>query len=186
MSRLAKKPIELPVGVIVTLDSGRSTFKGSKGENSVVIPSCIDVSMVENEGKNGVSVSFKKEMYSKEKKALLGTIASLIKSAIYGVVEGYEKKLELEGVGYKVQLEGNDLVLALGFTHPVRFSAPSGIKFVVEKNVITVSGINKEAVGSAAAIIRSYKPPEPYKGKGIHYEGKPIRRKAGKKAVGTA
>jgi large subunit ribosomal protein L6 len=105
---------------------------------------------------------------------------------IKGVKEGYEKKLEIEGVGYKARLEGNDLILEVGFSHPVKISPPEGIKFEVEKNIITVSGIDKELVGQVAAKIRKVRSPEPYKGKGIRYLGEIIRRKAGKKAVGVA
>ena len=123
---------------------------------------------------------------AKNRKAMLGTSASLFKNYLKGVSEGFEKKLEMEGVGYKVQLEGGALSLSLGFTHPVKILAPDGIIFKVEKNQITISGADKEQVGRVAAEIRAKKPPEPYKGKGIHYIGEIIRRKAGKKAVSAA
>ena len=104
---------------------------------------------------------------------------------VKGVTEGYEKKLEIEGVGYKANLEGQDLVLNVGFSHPVKIKAPEGIKFTVEKNIVTISGIDKGLVGQTAAKVRKVRPPEPYKGKGIRYVGEQIRRKVGKKAVST-
>ena len=109
-----------------------------------------------------------------------------MKNAIMGAEEGFEKKVEIEGIGYKAQTEGDTISLSLGFTNPVKIKAPKGIVFKIEKNIITVIGADKETVGQVAAAIRSQKPPEPYKGKGIHYLGEVIRRKAGKKAVGTA
>ena len=110
----------------------------------------------------------------------------LVANMIEGVTAGFEKKLEIAGIGFKAQAEGRDLILSLGFTHPVRVAAPEGINFKVEKNIILVNGADKELVGRVAAEIRAQKPPEPYKGKGIHYFGEIIRRKAGKKAVAAA
>lgn len=179
MSRLAKKTIPLPNSVTYSLDGEKAVFKGPKGEARFFINENINIVRESDE----LRIVSKKTL--KNTKSLLGTTFSLLKSAIKGVQEGFEKKLEVEGIGYKAQLEGDIISLFLGFTNPVKIKAPKGIYFKVEKNSITVSGSDKELVGRVAAIIRSQKPPEPYKGKGIHYLGEIIRRKAGKKAVGT-
>ena len=180
MSRLAKKPILLPKSVNFSLQNGNAVFSGPKGE--VKISMHEDVTL---EQKGGEIFIISKNP-QKNTKAMLGTTYSLFKNAAKGVEEGFEKKLEIEGIGYKAQLEGDSISLSLGFSHPVKIKPQKGISFKVEKNVITVSGADKEIVGRVAAEIRSQKPPEPYKGKGIHYLGEIIRRKAGKKAVGTA
>ena len=133
--------------------------------------------------KDGVVIIFPRENSSKKAPAIWGLTRTLIANMIFGVTSGFEKVLEFEGIGYRVALEGSTLVMQLGFSHPVRFEAPKGIAFTVQKNTITVTGINKELVGEVAARIRALKRPEPYKGKGIHYRGEVIRRKSGKKAV---
>ena len=124
----------------------------------------------------------------KQDRALWGTYSSIAGNMLKGVSEGFSKKLEMSGVGYRAQTSGNELILSVGFSHPVKISAPSGIKFLVNENIVTVSGIDKGLVGDTAAKIRAIRPPEPYKGKGIKYLGERIRRKAGKaaKAVGGA
>lgn len=180
MSRLAKKPVAIPDGVSLKKEADFWIFKGPKGELRKSFSSDVEIKQ-EN---NILLLSGKGE--DKNKKATLGTAASIIKSAITGVKEGYEKRLEVDGVGFKAQLDGVNLVLSLGFTHKVSISPPKDIVFKVEKNAITVGGIDKELVGQVAAKIRSKKFPEPYKGKGIHYFGEVIRRKAGKKAVSSA
>ena len=182
MSRLAKKPISIPSGVTVRRDGLALYVEGPKGTIQLTVPRLVHVE--ETGGALQVSLGPSAKQH-KEASALLGTTAALIRNALLGAHDGFEKRLELEGVGYKVQLDGKDLVLSLGFTHPVRISAVPGIAFSVEKNAITVRGADKALVGETAARIRSQKPPEPYKGKGIHYGGEVIRRKAGKKAVGT-
>lgn len=179
MSRLAKRPISIPSGVSITEEKDFWIFRGPKGE--VRVPANEKISFNQKDGE--ISVSGKINLGTS---ALLGTMASLARNAIKGVTEGYEKKLEIEGIGYKAQLDGNLLVLSLGLSHPVKIEPKKGITFKVEKNLITVSGSDKGMVGQMAAEIREKKPPEPYKGKGIHYLGEFIRRKAGKKAVGTA
>lgn len=181
MSRLAKKPIGVPAGVSVIQDGESWIFKGPKGEVKKHFSLHVAVEKLEN----GFGVSIKAGA-PKGARAMLGTTAAIFKSCILGVKDGFEKKLEVEGIGFKAQMEGRDLILSLGFTHPVRVAAPEGIGFRVDKNVITVSGVDKERVGGVAADIRAQKPPEPYKGKGIHYLGEIIRRKAGKKAVAAA
>jgi|SRR3989344_1320887 len=184
MSRLAKKPIKIPAGVTVTQEGDTWIFHGPKGDVRQTVPQIISIEKKDD----ALQVSLSAHASPKQKwpRAMLGTIASLVRNALIGVIDGYEKKLELEGVGYKVQLEGKDLVLSLGFSHPVRVAAPEGITFAVEKNGITIKGVDKARVGKAAAEVRALKPPEPYKGKGIHYVGEVIRRKAGKKATSTA
>lgn len=124
--------------------------------------------------------------HTKLARALWGTYASHIKNMIEGTTKGFVKKLEVQGIGYKAAVQGGDLTLSLGFSHPVSFKTPEGITFGVEKNIITVSGTDKEKVGMTASRVRELKKPEPYKGKGIRYVGEVVRRKAGKKAVGQA
>ena len=170
----------MPESVSLKIENGSLIFKGPKGEVRKNLPGEVEV-----KNENG-SLFLSGKGEGKNKKADLGTAAALIKSAIAGVKDGYEKKLELEGVGYKVQQDGANLVLSLGFTHKINIVPPKDISFKVEKNVITVSGIDKELVGQVSAEIRDKKLPEPYKGKGIHYTGEVIRRKAGKKAVSSA
>ena len=159
---------------------GVITVKGPKGTLERLFRSEIAIEVKDNE----VRVSPKRE--TKLARALWGTYASHIKNMIEGTIRGFAKKLEVQGIGYKAAVQGGDLVLSLGFSHPVSFKAPEGITFGVEKNVITVSGIDKEKVGRAASEIRALKKPEPYKGKGIRYAGEIVRRKAGKKAMGQA
>ncbi len=134
--------------------------------------------------KSEKEISFQAENLKKQTKSNWGTLRSLVANAVTGVAEGFSKKLIIEGVGYRVVKEGNNLNMSLGFSHPVKFEAPIGIIFEVEKNsILTVKGFDKNLVGQTAAKIRAFKKPEPYKGKGFHYEGEVIRRKAGKKAA---
>jgi len=180
MSRIGKKPIEIPEAVEVKITGQQVNIKGAKGELSQVVRPEIKVEV--KEGKIFVTC----QIETKKSKALWGLTRALLQNMVKGVTEGYEKKLEIEGVGYRANLEGQDLVLNVGFSHPVKIVAPQGIKFGVEKNIITVSGIDKGLVGQIAAKIRKVRPPEPYKGKGIKYVGEQIRRKVGKKAATTA
>ncbi|MBU4299306.1 50S ribosomal protein L6 [Patescibacteria group bacterium] len=179
MSRVGKKPILIPENVEVKIENQTVKIKGPKGELSRQIRPEIRVGVKENK----IFVVPYKE--SKKTKAFWGLTRGLIFNMVKGVKEEYEKKLEIEGLGYKASLEGKDLVLFVGFTNPVKIMAPEGIKFSVEKNVIVVSGYDKELVGQLAAKIRKTRPPEPYKGKGIRYFGEVIRRKEGKKAATT-
>jgi large subunit ribosomal protein L6 len=179
MSRIGKQPITIPDNVEVKIDKGEIEIKGPKGKLTQVIPDEIEVTIKEKE----IVVALKKKI--KNSPALWGLLRTLIFNMIQGVTEGYEKQLEIEGVGYRATLQGNKLVLNIGFSHPVEIEAPAGIEFKVERNIITVSGIDKQLVGQVAAKIRSKRKPEPYKGKGIHYVGEVIRRKAGKKTAGT-
>jgi len=179
MSKIGKKPIDMPAGIMVSADNNKILVKGPKGELSIVIDSIIKIEVKDNQ----VILSPKKE--TKKANALWGLSRSLIANMICGVEKGYEKELELQGVGFKAALKGSDLELNLGFSHPVNFKASEGIEFKVEKNKIVISGIDKQLVGQVAADIRSLKKPEPYKGKGIRYVGEQVRRKIGKKAAGA-
>jgi len=179
MSKIGKKPIDIPAGIVVSADGNNVIVKGPKGELSVVIDSIIQIDIKDNQ----IILSPKKEI--KKANAIWGLSRSLVANMIYGVEKGYEKELELQGVGYKVAQKGNDLDLNLGFSHPINFKAPEGIEFKVEKNKIAILGIDKQLVGQVAADIRSLKKPEPYKGKGIRYVGEQVRRKVGKKAAGA-
>jgi large subunit ribosomal protein L6 len=180
MSRVGKKPILIPENVEVKIESQRVTVKGPKGELQKEFPAKIGIELNENK----IFVSPRIE--AKKIKALWGTSRVLLANMIKGVAEGFEKKLEIEGLGYKATLEGPDLILSVGFSHLIKIKAPPSIKFSVEKNIITISGIDKELVGQIAAKVRKIRPPEPYKGKGIRYVGEVIRRKAGKKVITTA
>ena len=190
MSRVGKKPIKIPEGVTVDITDNKVRVKGPKGELSQEIRSEIKVEIKEDEitliPRSARRKSSEDEIIveSKKDKAFWGLYRSLIANMVEGVVKGYEKKLEIEGLGFKVAMQGEDtLILHVGYSHTVDIKNPEGIKFAVEKNVITVTGIDKTLVGQTAAKIRKVKPPEPYKGKGIRYVGEIIRRKVGKKAV---
>ncbi len=180
MSRIGKKPIQIPPGVTAHVTDFDITIKGAKGELQYRVHSDI---MIVQEGETLLASPRRK---TKKTPALWGLTRSLVENMVRGVTTGFQKKLEFEGVGYRASVEGDTLVMQLGFSHPVRFTAPEGIKFLVEKNTITITGIDKEKVGNTAARIRKLRPPEPYKGKGIRYQGEVIRRKAGKKAVASA
>jgi large subunit ribosomal protein L6 len=182
MSRLGKLPITVPAGVQVTISDQTFKAKGPKGEVFINLP---PKSIVTQTGEV-INVSVK-NTESGESRALWGLARQLVANAVQGVANGFSKKLELSGVGYKVQLEGKTLVLNLGFSHPIRFTVPEAVSLTVEKNTITISGASKQLVGQVAAEIRSLRKPEPYKGKGIKYSDEVIRRKAGKvvKAAGA-
>ena len=178
MSRIGKKPIEIPEAVEVKLDGSILVVKGSKGELKQEIHPLVKVDIKNKE----INVSVKNPDDNNEK-ALWGLFRSLVFNMVLGVTEGFEKKLEINGVGYKAVLQGKTLVLNVGYSHPVEFSLAEGINCVVEQNVITISGIDKQLVGETAANIRKGRKPEPYKGKGIKYIDEIIRRKAGKAAA---
>lgn len=177
MSRIGKLPIKLPQGVNVTLEGRTIKVAGPKGELTYKFRPSINVEL--NDG--AITVSVKK--VTKASAGYYGLTRTLVDNMVKGVTEGFEKKLEFHGVGYRAVMEARDLVMHLGFSHPVRYTPREGIEIKVEKNVITVSGIDKQLVGQTAAEIRDLKKPEPYKGKGIKYEGERIRRKAGKTAA---
>lgn len=177
MSRIGKKPIEIPNGIDVIIDNNIVSVKGSKGELSEKIHSMVKVEKKDNE----IVVSISDES-NKKQCALWGLSRTLISNMIEGLVNGFEKKLEVNGVGYKVMLSGKKLTLHVGYSHPVDFELPEGINGSVEGNVITITGINKQLVGEIAARIRKIRKPEPYKGKGVKYIDEVIIRKAGKAA----
>ena len=181
MSRVGQAPIPIPDGVQVSVTDGRITVNGPKGELQRSFPEEITV------GKNEDAIVVARTKESREARALHGLIRSLIANMVQGVTEGYEKRLEIHGVGYRAQKQGTDLELAVGYSHTVRKPAPDGIEFEVPAPTrITVRGIDKELVGQTAAEIRAIRKPEPYKAKGIRYEGEYIRRKAGKAAKAGA
>jgi large subunit ribosomal protein L6 len=178
MSRIGKLPIHLPSGTQARIEDGFIFIKGPKGELSERIHGKVNVKIEAD----SVLVDVNDKENFREK-ALWGLFRSLIANMVEGVNKGFEKKLELSGVGFRVQLSGKKLVLNLGFSHPVDFPIPDGISAAVEGNAVTLSGINKQLVGETAALIRRLKEPEPYKGKGIKYSNEIIRRKAGKTAA---
>ncbi len=176
MSRLAKRPIQIPKQTEIKVSDGCISVKGPKGTLTKPLHRYISVEV----GADGVQVS--KLSSAKEAQALVGTYASHVRNMMAGVTTGFSKKLLVEGVGFKWDVAGKTLNLALGFSHPVKMQIPDGLTVVAEKNALTISGFDKEVVGQFAANIRALKKPEPYKGKGIRYDGEVIRRKQGKKA----
>lgn len=175
MSRIGKKPIEIPAGVTVVKDGSTVTVKGPKGELTNTFNSDIQINIEDNV----INVSRPSE--AKEHRSLHGTTRSLLSNMVEGVSKGFEKTLELVGVGYRAQKQGNKLVLNVGYSHPVEFEPEAGLEIEVPANTkIIVKGYNKEKVGALASNIRAVRPPEPYKGKGIRYEGENVRRKEGK------
>ncbi|MBN1258638.1 50S ribosomal protein L6 [Candidatus Peregrinibacteria bacterium] len=182
MSRLGKRLISVPKGVEITLTADSVTVKGPKGELHFPLSAYVTVTQadsvlkVRQKGDDSRASSFQ------------GLTRMMLSNMIQGVTSGFERKLEITGVGFRAQVSGQKITLNLGFSHPIVFEAPKGVKLEMDKeqkNIIIVSGIDKQAVGQAAANIRGYKPPEPYKGKGIHYLGEHIVRKAGKAAAGS-
>ncbi len=174
MSRIGKLPIKIPSGVTITVDSSDVTVTGPKGELKQFIVSGVTV---KQEGDEVIVTRVNDEP---KNRANHGLMRSLINNLVIGVTEGFSKRLEIQGVGFRVALAGTDLKMHLGFSHEVTYKVPQGITAAVEQNTITISGISKQQVGQVAAEIRALKKPEPYKGKGIRYEGEHIIRKSGK------
>ena len=175
MSRIGKRPIPVPAKVTVTIDGQAVTVKGPKGELSRIIPEGVVISQEES------TVTVTPENTSRRSRERHGLCRTLIANMIEGVTNGYQKRLEIQGVGYRAQVQGQKLNMSLGYSHPVIFDPPEGIQFAVESNTnVIVSGIDKEVVGNIAAKIRDARPPERYKGKGVRYAGEYMRRKAGK------
>ncbi len=181
MSRIGKKPVVVPSGVTAELANGVLTVKGPKGTLSLPVHPVVQVEV----GAGEILVSVPHET-NKQQRALWGLFRSLVQNLVSGVTEGFEKKLEVNGVGFKVAVVGKNLNLQLGFSHPIDVPIPAELEVVVEKNVISIKGADKQLVGQFAANVRELKKPEPYKGKGIKYSDETILRKAGKvvKAVG--
>jgi len=180
MSKIGQQIITIPSGVTITLEGNMAKITGPKGELKVNLSKDLDVKIDDNK----VSISLKKD--NKVTRSIWGTTRMLIANNVKGVTEGWKKQLELVGTGYRSEVQGNKLVLTVGYSHPVIIEAPVGIVFKVEKSVINVDGIDKQVVGQVSANIRASRPPEPYKGKGIKYVGELIRRKAGKAAKAAA
>src|SRR5690349_4822374 len=177
MSRIGRKPISVPDGVSVEVGPGRVSVKGPKGELAQVLSPDMKV-----EQSDGV-VTVERPTDRGEHRALHGLTRSLIANMVVGVTDGFEKRLEIQGVGYRAQLKGKNLEMALGYSHPVAIEAPDGIEFEVpQPTEVVVRGIDKQLVGQVAADIRKRRPPEPYKGKGIRYSGEHVMRKVGKRA----
>jgi large subunit ribosomal protein L6 len=179
MSKIGKRAIIIPDNVEIKINDGFLEFKSTSGDVRLRILPDIKAEIKEK------SLLFTPENNSRQAQVNWGTVRSLAYNAIIGLTEGFSKALEIEGIGYRANMEGDALVLNLGLSHPVKFVSPAGIKISVEKNTIKVSGVDKALVTQTAAKIKAFKKPEPYKGKGIKYQGEIIRRKAGKKVAGT-
>ncbi len=177
MSRIGKLPIVIPSGVEIKVKGQEIAVKGPLGSMTYCLPESISIN-VENK-----AITLIRESDHREHRALHGLARALVANMVHGVSKGFEKSLIVDGVGYKVQTKGNAVVLNLGFSHPVEYPMPAGVSVTVEKNKIVLKGVDKQNVGQTAAIIREFRPVEPYKGKGIRYENEKVRRKEGK--VGT-
>jgi large subunit ribosomal protein L6 len=183
MSRIGKKIIKVPKGVEITVSENAVKVKGPKGELIFAYPAAISVVCQDGQ------IQVKREGDNPEERSLHGLVRALIQNMVKGVTEGFEKRLEIIGVGYRAQISGKKLTLNLGFSHPVNLDVPEGISAEMDKeqkNVIIISGTDKQAVGQFAANIRGLKPPEPYKGKGIRYIGEYVPKKAGKTAASSS
>ncbi len=174
MSRIGKKPVSIPSGVQVTLKDNKLTVKGPKGELSRPIPPSVTVKL------DKTAVSFEREGNDGPARARHGLARALVNNMVEGVTKGFERKLEINGVGYKAEVAGSKLNLALGFSHPIVYDLPKGITAKVEKNQLLLFGVDRELLGQTAAKVRSFRPPEPYKGKGIKYQEEYVKRKVGK------
>jgi len=175
LSRIGRKPISLPDGVTVTEESGTIRVKGPKGELSMDLVPGVKVDV------NGQVLSVTRTREDKKTRAFHGMTRALVNNLVVGVSQGFEKKLEIVGVGWRAQMQGKTLVLNLGYSNPVQYEPPEGVEITVEgPTKISIKGIDKQAVGQAAAVIRGFRPPEPYKGKGIRYADEYVIRKAGK------
>ena len=176
MSRIGKKPIPIPKGVTVTVKDHAVTVKGPKGELRQTVHPAIGVEV------RGQEIVCTRATDAKQERALHGLWRALIHNMVVGVTDGYQQKLEIVGVGYRAEMKGSRLNLNIGYSHPILFAPPEGIKIETpSQTTITISGIDKQLVGQVAAEIRGYRPPEPYKGKGVRYAGEFVRRKEGKK-----
>lgn len=176
MSRIGKRTVEVPKGVTVTIDGQTVSVKGPKGERSWTVADEIQVT----QGDDGLSLTMRED--NQRSRAMWGLSRTLVDNMVVGVTTGFEKSLDLVGVGYRAAMKGNALSLQLGFSHDVDIQPPAGVTFAVPKQTeIKISGADKQAVGQIAAVIRKLRPPEPYKGKGVRYTGETVRRKEGKK-----
>jgi large subunit ribosomal protein L6 len=175
MSRIGKRPIAIPAKVQVTIDGTKIVVKGPKGELSRELPNYVTIST------EGETLHVTRRDDSRISRQMHGLSRTLVANMVEGVSKGFQRRLEIQGVGYRAQVQGRNLVLNMGFSHQVQIAPPDGVQFAVENNTnVIVSGYDKEVVGNTAAKIRDVRPPEPYKGKGIRYAGEVVRRKAGK------
>ncbi len=179
MSRIGKQPVNIPSGVEVNITDGKIVVKGPKGTLDLDMHPLVSIDISDNE----VKVTPKED--TKFARSLWGTYQRLISNMIIGVTNGFTKELEYNGIGWRVDVKGRKLILNLGYSHPIEYKIPDGIEITVDKNIITVSGIDKQLVGQTAAKIRSFRKPEPYKGKGIKYKDEVIIRKATKQVKGA-
>jgi large subunit ribosomal protein L6 len=177
MSRVGRKPIPIPKGVTISIDNRRVAVGGPKGNLELEVHPNMSVEIGETE------VAVTRPNNTRQNRSLHGLTRALIANMIHGVSEGFEKKLEIQGVGYRAAKQGDALSFQLGYSHPIVINPPPGIELEVDRNIITVSGIDKQVVGEVAAQIRALRQPEPYKGKGIRYVGERVRRKAGKTGI---
>ncbi|MBF2018117.1 MAG: 50S ribosomal protein L6 [Rivularia sp. T60_A2020_040] len=180
MSRIGKQPITIPTKVQVTINGGKVSVKGPKGELSRELPTQVSVSQ------EGDTLTVSRQDDSRVCRQMHGLSRTLVSNMVEGVSKGFQRQLKLQGVGYRAQVKGRDLVLNVGYSHPVEIAPPEGVQFAIEEKgvAIVVSGYDKEVVGNTAAKIRAVRPPEPYKGKGIRYDNEIVRRKAGKAGKG--
>jgi large subunit ribosomal protein L6 len=175
VSRIGRKPVPVPKDVTVQVNGNQITVKGPKGELSRALHPIMKLTMADG------NIAVNRPNDEEQSKALHGLSRTLVANMVEGVAKGYEKILEIQGVGYKAEVTPKGLTMSLGFSHQIKYPAPAGIKFVVDNNtVVKISGPSKETVGQVAAELRSLRPPEPYKGKGVRYQGERVRRKAGK------
>jgi large subunit ribosomal protein L6 len=181
MSRIGRNPVEIPKGVQISITNEMISTKGPKGTLSMKRHAAIDIKQAKNDDGKDVVV-FERKSNEGPVRAAHGLMRALVNNMVNGVTTGFTKTLEINGVGYKAEIKGPKIVLSLGYSHPIEYTLPEGIAAKVDKNNLILSGIDKQAVGAAAAKIRSYRPPEPYKGKGIKYDKETIVRKAGKTA----
>ncbi|MBA2319636.1 MAG: 50S ribosomal protein L6 [Deltaproteobacteria bacterium] len=177
MSRVGKQPVVIPKGVTVSVSSDTVTVKGPKGELQQVIPSLVSAAV------EGGEVVISRADDSRDARARHGLVRALVRNMVVGVTTGFEKKLEIQGVGFRAEVKGKTLVMNLGYSHPVEYPIPAGISIAVEKNVnLSVQGIDRQRVGQVAAVIRKFREPDHYKGKGVRYVGEYVRIKTGKSA----
>jgi large subunit ribosomal protein L6 len=181
MSRIGRKPLEIPKGVTVSITSDMVSTKGPKGTLTLKRHKDVEIKQAKDDDKRDVIV-FERKGNLGPQRAAHGLMRALVSNMLTGVTQGFTRQLEINGVGYKAEIKGTKVVLSLGFSHPIEYDLPEGISAKVEKNIVTLSGIDRQALGAATAKIRSFRPPEPYKGKGIKYSNETILRKAGKTA----
>jgi large subunit ribosomal protein L6 len=179
-SRVGKQNLILPTGVKATADVQLVSIEGPKGKGELLIDDNFEVILKDN------TIHLRPRHNLKNSAALWGTLTALLRNMILGVSEAFSTKLSVDGVGYKAEVQGQKLILALGYSHTIELVFPETLKVTVEKNIITISGCNKQTVGDFAALVHKQRKEDPYKGKGVHYVGRPIRRKAGKKVATTA